>query len=137
MLAAHHAATKARLAAAPILAGKIYDGTRIDTGGNPVQANYIILNTSLPGFSEPRLAADQTPDGDQDLEHTVRVVAVDLAGLYLLMDAVNAQLVGYRLTVAGRELTALDRTEFDPPAYDYTARVHFQDAVFEATTSRA
>lgn len=137
MLSEHHSAGKALLTAHTLLAGKVNDAVRTEVSGNVVRDNYVVLNTSLPGFVESRLTSDQSPDGDQDLEYFVRVVAVDLAGLYLHMDAVNAQFVGRRPTVGGRTLTALRRTEFPEPDYDYTARVHFQDAYFEAKSSRA
>lgn len=136
MLSEHHSAGKGRLVEHILLAGRVNDAVRTESAGNVVRDNYVVLNTSLPGFAESRLTSDQSPAGDQDLEFRVRVVAVDLAGLYLLMDAVSVQFVGHHLTVDGRSLTALRRTDFPEPGYDYTARVFFQDAYFEATSSR-
>lgn len=138
MLRAHHIAARQRLEAHPLLAGTISDAVRTDQGpgASPVRDNYVVLNTTLPLFAGARLAGAQALTADQLVELYVRVVAVDLTGLQLLMDAVNEQLLGHRLVVAGRALTPLERTEFDQPDYDFDARVHFQDAVFEATSSR-
>lgn len=137
MIRQHHTAAKARMEANALLAGKVEDAVRLDsTGTKPAQGNYVVLKTALPLFTDPRLADTQAIDLDQLVECSVRVVAVDLNGLYLLMDAVNAQMLGHRLAVAGRALTAFERTEFDEPDYDFTARVHFQDVLFEATSSR-
>lgn len=134
MLALHHAAVKTRLQAHAGLAGKVDDSVRIKNGAE-VAANYVALTVTLPEFEEMRLSAPQTPIGDQLLDVSIRVVAVDYGGLLLMMDAVNAQLLGHRLQVTGRAISPLARTAMFEPDYNRASGLHFMDVEFEATSS--
>lgn len=135
MLSAHTTAVRSRLAAHPLLAGKIEDVVRRDAAGDAIRTNYVILAVNLPTLLERRLAHVWAPDGDTDLSVYVRVVAVDVDGVNLLMDAVHTQLQGHLLTVTGRNLTALDRDFLDPVAYDRATDLFHRDAWYEATSS--
>jgi hypothetical protein len=136
MLKAHHDAVRARAEAHPTLATKIEDLRRLTLSGKAVQGNYVVLTTNLPTYAGDRLAAPQAVDGDYALEVRARVVAVDSDGLFMLMDAVRDQFVGHRLTVAGRAVSPLTG-EYDDIRIDQAAGLIYQDAFFDATTSRA
>lgn len=137
MLAAHHAAARARLDAHTLLAGKVDDVVRLTPGDEPVMENFVAIGTTLYGVRGERLTGEQSPDGDYGIGVAATVVAVDAAGAYLLMDAVSEQLIGHRLTVPGRALTSFEREELGEPQWDPRARMVYIEAVFEATTSRA
>lgn len=143
MLGPHHAAAKARLEAHTLLTGAVDDVARLTIGDEAVRENYVVLTVTIPEYEDNnprsqggRLTAEQSPAGDADLMIRVRVVAVDLDGVYLLMDAVSEQFLGPRLQVEGRSVTALTR-ELDDPVFDRVARLVYMDGYFEATTSRA
>jgi hypothetical protein len=137
MLKAHHDAAKARAREHPLLAGaEISDVVRITRGGVPVRANYLVLTTNLPGYTGDRLTAPHDVSGDYLLEQRWRVVAVDLDGMYELMDALRAQFVGHRLAVEGRAVSPFT-SELDEPDRDRDADVVFQDLYLDAKTSRA
>lgn len=136
MHAIHHAAVLARLRAHAKLANKVDSGIRLSTEGAPVRANYVATTTTLPGFEEGRLTSEQSTDGDAFLFARTRVVATDYDGLLELLDAVGAQMVGHRLAVEGRALTAFERSA-EEPVHDPVSRLWYVDVLFEATSSRA
>lgn len=140
MLATHHAAVKARLGGHSVLTGKVVDAVRDTAGSTEPRSNFVGVATTLVGFdpgeNSARLSAAQSPTGDVPLMIRVRYAAVDYAGLLVLLDAGNAQLVGHRLEVAGRAVGPLE-CEIDEPRFDRVARMHYVDAYYEATTSRA
>ena len=136
MLELHHTAARTRLLAHPGLAGKVDDSIRIKNG-QEVAANYVALTVTLPNFVEPRLSGIQTATGDQLLDISARVVAVDYTGLLKMMDAVNLQMLGHRLQVAGRTVSPLQRSAMFDPEYNRASGLHFMDVEFEATSSPA
>lgn len=137
MHAQHHTAVLARLREHEILDDKTESGIRFSDNGAAVRANYISVITTLPGFEEGRLTAEQSAGADAFLFVRIRVVAVDYDGLLLLLTAADAQLLGgHRLTVTGRAVTAFERTLNDP-VFDQASRLWYIDALYEATSSRA
>lgn len=137
MLALHHAAAKARLELHASLAGYVDSALRTTREGQPVSDNYVVLKTALPNGDPDRLSSEQGYDTDAELELFVRAVAVDIDGLHALIDAVHEQFAGHRLSVAGRTMTALERTDMSDGDLDPATRLLYMDAVYEATSNRA
>lgn len=135
-ISAHHAAVRARIEAHPKLSGKVDDVARVKTNGEYARANYVVLGVTTPGLVEDRLTNVPGPDADGELTVHARVVAVDVAGVNLLTDALLEQLQGHLLTVPSRAVTPLNG-EVEDIDYDRAANLFHRDVWFEATTSRA
>ena len=134
---AEYTAFKGRLADSPLLVGKVDTAVRVTNDGSAVRANYVIAFPSVGALDDERFTAPQTTDSKRAFSNDVRVVAVDADGLLLLAEAVQSQMVGHVLSVAGRTCTPMRLDlDSDTVGYDKTARLFCIDMTFEFESMR-
>lgn len=136
MLPAHIEAAKELAVASTIIdVGMIHDVFR-DSGDTQVEDNYLVLNVTIVGYAGSRNTAPEDVNGDYTVEVRWRVVAVDAAGVFALVQALREQFVGRRLEVSGRACRPFD-SELDEARYDSNAGLFYQDVYFDTVSSRA
>lgn len=122
----HFTAFMARLRADSALANKVHDTALVTAAGLPVVGTYAVVYGGAPdAFTDPRLAALQSADGDAEYVYTVRSVSSTAAGVRATQAKVAAQLISHRLVVPGRicRIEQTDATGIDwdkatnPPLY--------------------
>ena len=138
---AEFSAFRARLEAHPILAGKIDTAIRITTTGEAVRENYVVAYPASPTrLDDDRYTAVPTAVSASDFDYDVRYVAVDADGVLILADATHKQLVGHRLTVAGRACSPLrlvPGVEEGRVEFDRASRLYYLDDTFRFTSRPA
>lgn len=135
---AEFAAFKARLEQSPVLAGKVFPVVR-KNGDEPVRANYVVAKSSKPDrLDDDRFTVVPEFLSDRRFTYDVRVVTVDDGGLDTLGEAVLRQLVGHRLTVAGRRCDPIRLVEDveEGDGYDRTADLFYRDFSFRFWSRR-
>lgn len=132
------AALKARLAESPMLAGRVHPIVRV-TGGGAVRANYVVAKSSPPDRFRRTYTSPQSLDGPCRYTFDVRVVAVDDDGMMQLSREVVRLLLGYRLSVPGRDCDPLSIVEEveEGDGYDRTANLFYRDFSFRFWSRRA
>ncbi|GAA5198525.1 hypothetical protein [Microbacterium jejuense] len=132
----------ARLRAHSTLANKTDTVSRVNTDGSPVRTNYVVAIPSTPTrLDDDRLSAPQRFESSRGLSVDVKVVAVDIDGLWLLLEAVQTQSIGHELIVPGRKCSpivmATDDLEEGRMKYDPTAKLYYIVASFDFTSDPA
>lgn len=94
-------AVRSRLTDSAALEDLVFDVIRKNADGDLVQDNYVVLSMSVPEESLDRWTAVARPGDTIEVSFNTQIVAVDPAGVMLLVDDVKGQLLGQRLTVAG------------------------------------
>lgn len=103
MIDEYFTALKSRIEAHPGLSGRVYGTFRSDASGL-VRDNYVILYSPVPlDVPQERFTEIQTFDGAVEFDARFKVVAVDEANARRLQAAVLTQLVGFMLTIDGRQ----------------------------------
>lgn len=111
MIAEHFTAFKAAVSAAPNVSGKVFDTARRDASGALIRDTYVVIYGGAPDTrGDDRLASAQQPESDATFVYTVRSVSVTADGCRAIMGAVDSQIVGSKLSVAGRKCDATRQT---------------------------
>ena len=128
-------AVTARLRASTVLANKVEDTFKLDSDGRLVRGNYVVVYFGRPGeFLADRFAGGQIADDNGLYEFTVRCVGVDPGTVRLLLQEVDAQLIGWVPQIQGRKCSSVRFVEGDgTPHADNSVSppLFFADADFE------
>jgi len=106
MIADHYDAMLARLEER--FPGKVFDTARVNTNGEYVRENYVILSGGSPAETgSARHGRTQILNDDAVFDYTVRVVGTSSNTVLDMLDAVNGQLSQWTPTIPGRNCNRL------------------------------
>lgn len=134
MITPHFNAIKARIEAESTLAGDVHDTVRIDAEGGLIRDNYVILYRSPPeSIGSGRFNAVADSSSELTFIFDVRAVGTSAAMCGAVLDKVMAQLVGFRLVVAGRSCTPIRLESSGRVTADQSVKpfLFYADAGFE------
>lgn len=138
---AEYNATKARLNADPLLAGRGSDAIRMNSAGLPVLDTYWVMFGGGPDtLDDGRLAATQRADADAEYVYTVRLVSVTFDAVLTMAERADAQLIGWAPTVAGRTCQPISLDEGQSDVDDdtrVTPPLLFIDRTYVLKSNRA
>lgn len=142
MHADHFEAVKDRLEEHIGLAGKVFDTIRENADGELIRANYVILHGGLPAeLGGDRAVRRQVFEDNATYDYTVEAVGITADVVRQMLDAADAQLIGWVPDIPGR---VGYRTKFSggtPPRpinavkprlfsgdHEYEVRTHFTNS---------
>jgi hypothetical protein len=139
----HYAAVKARLEAATIFTGRVWDSARLDANAELVRDTYLILFGGAPDkLGDGRNTAPQQADSKATYIYTVRAVGTSPTAVRGFLNGAINQLVRFTPVVAGRKCEPM---RLDPagssgevkPDNNVNPPMFFADLDFILTSSRA
>jgi hypothetical protein len=141
VIEAHFSAVKERLEEHVALAGKVHDTALLNPDGSYTRTNYVILFGGAPGeLGGDRLARTQVVEDNAVFDYMLRAVGVSADVPRNLIDAISAQLTGWKPVVVGRRCSPMHyppgqrpevrvETSVKPPLFyadvEWTLRSHF------------
>jgi len=107
----HYSAVKDRLEADTALLNKVFPSVRLDSTGDLIRESYLILYPTSPEeLDDYRFTKEQDINSTATFIYDLKAVSSTAEGAGEVADHAITQLVGARLTVAGRKLDQIRMT---------------------------